>query len=191
MSLEGHFPCHSSSRSTPLHLGFPGLGGTTVFRFWLWSLRMNLFPSSVEIKSFRQENDPLAPVTAEPSDFAPLVWDRPVYFRFHLVSLPGSPLSLRTAERRARGREQRWRGGRAHPRNSGVCSCVERDVLTSFSLQWPIVSRPGLSKMEADFVPCPSPTLPSSSLAYSPFSSGHQARLRFHLFRSWVHPSHF
>lgn len=43
---------------------------------------MNLFPSSVEINSFRQESDSLAPVTGEPSDFAPLVWERLAYFLF-------------------------------------------------------------------------------------------------------------
>lgn len=70
---------------------------------------MNLFPSSVEIKSFRQESGPLAPVT---SDFAPLVWDRPVYFRFHLISLPGPPWSLHTAETGLRERTgmERWEG---------------------------------------------------------------------------------
>lgn len=36
-----------------------------------------------------------------------------------------------------------------------------------FSLQWPIVSRPGLPKMEADLVSCLNPALPFLSLAYS------------------------
>lgn len=45
------------------------------------------------------------------------------------------------------------------------------NCLRCFTLQRPRVSRPGLPKMDADLVSCPSPTLPSISLAYSPLLS--------------------
>lgn len=33
-------------------------------------------------KILQARSDSLAPVTGEPSDFAPLVWERPIYFLF-------------------------------------------------------------------------------------------------------------
>lgn len=89
---------------------------------------MNLFPSSVEINSFRQESDSPAPVTGEPSDFAPLVWERPVYFlfssRFHFLVLLG-PFTL-LKDRLERGNRDGELSG--HTRGTqGVSACVERD----------------------------------------------------------------
>lgn len=71
------------------------------------------------------------------------------------------------------------------PGAQGVTVCVQLDATFFFSLQWPRVSRPGLPKMEADFISCLSPALPSSSLAYNPilFSPA----IQFHSFSTRVH----
>lgn len=88
-------------------------------------------------------------------------------FCFRLVSLPGSPWSLHTAERFQRENSAGELGCHIGG-TQGVSVCVwSGRSYRHFSLRWPIVSRPGLPKMEADLVSCLSPTLPSSSRAYS------------------------
>lgn len=101
----------------PSALRISWLGGATVFRFWLWNLRMNLFPSPVEIKilqvrkrfpgSSDQRTFRLCPTGLKKSRLLSV---------FHLVSLPGSPWSLHTAERQSR--VTLWRAGSTHRRNS-------------------------------------------------------------------------
>lgn len=127
-----------------------------------------MFSSLVEIKSFRQESDALAPVTRESSDSAPLVWEALVYFLF-LPSFTSVFSSVLLQCRKMRLRKSSDVGsGRTHPRRSPGGHGVRGAGCAIFPLQWSRVSRPGLPKMEADFVSCLSPARPSTSLAYNP-----------------------
>lgn len=65
------------------------------------------------------------------------------------------------------------------------------NCLRRFSLQRSIVSRPGLPKMDAGLVSCPSSTLPSISLAYGPLLLSPSTQASGSLVWDGVYPSHF
>lgn len=108
-----------------------------------------------------------------------------VFVSFHFLVLLGPCTLLKHGlerERTEMGELSRHTGG-----TQGSARVWSGMRVRCSSLQWPIVSRLGLPKMEADLLPEPYFTLLKPTVH---FSSVHQPRLQFHLFRSWVYPSH-